>query len=120
MTDEQQWINSGIQIAWVSRRVADDLPDAFDQAWDELQAEPDWRLWITRHRDALKGDDVFNYLEVGDRDAVKVSYRGGDLNYMVPITYFENADIRERSRALIHDLYAARAERANVEPPPPV
>ncbi|MCD4525119.1 hypothetical protein [Nocardioides sp. cx-173] len=121
MSGHDEWINSGINVAWLSRRIPDDLPDAFDQAWDELQVEPAWRRWITLHHTAVKGNDVFNYLEVGDADAVKISHRrGGDLVYVVPVTYFEGADWRQRSRALIHDLYAARAERAHVEPPPPV
>lgn len=120
MDDGHAWINSGIQVAWTSRAIPHDLADVFDAVWDELQTEPAWRAWTLRHEKAVKGNAVFNYLEVGDHNAVSITDRRGDLSYRVPVSYFEVPDVPRACRILIRALHEVRATWAGVDPPPAV
>ncbi|GHJ59556.1 hypothetical protein NOK12_20740 [Nocardioides sp. OK12] len=118
LMSEQAWINSGINVAWVSQHVPAGIEDTFDAEWDELQQRPAWREWMTRYEDEVRGP--FNYLEVADRSTKKVSRKkSGDLAIKLPASAFVDAhDARQVCREVIREVLATRAEMAGISPPP--
>lgn len=118
LMSEQEWINSGINIAWVSQHLPTGIEDTFDAEWDELQAQPAWREWMVRYEDEVRGP--FNYLEVADRSTKEVSRKkSGDLAIKLPASTFVDAqDARQVCREVIREVLATRAEMAEIPPPP--
>lgn len=124
---EREWINSGINVAWISQHLPAGVEDRFDDVWDELQGRSEWRAWMQEHDDAVKGP--FNYLEISDRAQTRIVRRSpgpggapgsGDLVYLMAVTDLEVADLLRSCRRLIHDVLSIRAEMVGVPAPPDV
>ncbi len=112
-----EWINSGINVAWLVAAAGDGIIEAHAAAWDEMQAQPEWREWMTAYEDEIRGP--FNYLAVEERDERRVRRkRNGDLHVHVPIHEYLEGDPSVVSRGVIRGVLAIRAEMAGVPAPP--
>lgn len=117
MSVEEEWINSGVNIAWLSTEVDDDLIQVSSAVWDEMQAQPAWREWMTVYEDEIRGP--FNYLAVEDREKRQVKRkRNGDLYVLVPVSELLIDDKAAAARKVLRDVLAERADMAGVPAPP--
>jgi hypothetical protein len=113
---EQEWLNSGINVAWLADAADDELIHRYEAAWDELQQQPAWREWLTTYRAEVKRPS--NYLAEEDRAERRVKRkRNGDLDFHVPVAELVGQDSGTFQR-LIRDVLTARAAMAKVPAPP--
>jgi len=113
----EEWISSGINVAWLAEAGDESLIQPYEDAWDELQRRPAWREWLLTYEEEVRGP--FTYLAVEDRAERRVRRRrNGDLHVHVPVAELLGRD-SETFGGVIRDVLAARAAMAEVPPPPP-
>lgn len=80
----EEWISSGINVAWLAEAGDESLIQPYEDAWDELQRRPAWREWLLTYEEEVRGP--FTYLAVEDRAERRVRRRrNGDLHVHVPV-----------------------------------
>jgi len=114
---EEEWINSGVNIAWLSTAVDNELIQVSGTVWNEMQTQPAWREWMTVYKEEIRGP--FNYLAVEDREKRQVKRkRNGDLHVHVPVSELLLDDKAAAVRQVLRDVLAERAAMAGVPAPP--
>lgn len=116
------WIGSRVSIGWLSMRTPAEADDALEEAWQELFREPKWLDWMIEHVKVIYDDEVDLFLWVEDRDDVRARHRRSSLDYYVPVDLFlaRPDQVRQTAREIIAGIYAQRAKKAGIAPPPPV
>lgn len=113
-----EWISSGISVAWLADAGDEGLIERYEAAWTELQRRPAWRGWLLTYEEEVRGP--FTYLAVEDRAVRRVKRgRNGDLDVHVPVKELAGQGSAACHR-VIPDVLAERAAMAEVPPPPPV